>query len=83
MPTNPLLTLTAKQLRRAVRVRERIDGLEKKLDLILGVQSPGKSDSSPARSRRKRRLSVGARARLSAAAKARWKKVKARGGKSL
>jgi len=83
MLTNPLLTLTTSELKRALGIRQRIASLEMELGRVLDVQLPGKADSSPARSGRKRRLSVAARARLSAAAKARWKKVKARGGKSL
>ena len=83
MLTNPLLNLTAKQLRGAVRVRERIDGLQTQLERILGAPKPETADPSPKRRKMKRKMSAAVRARLSAAAKARWKKVKARGGKSL
>ena len=83
MPTNPLLTLTAQQLKRAVRVREKIESLENKLARILGAETPPDADSGPKKAKRRRKMSVAARAKLSAAAKARWKKVKARGGKSL
>jgi hypothetical protein len=83
MPTNPLLTLTAKQLKRAVRVRERIESLENKLDRILGTETPPAAVSGARKAKRRRKMSVAARAKLSAAAKARWKTVKARGGKSL
>jgi hypothetical protein len=83
MPTNPLLDLTTNELKRAVGIRQRIANLEKELGRVLGVQSPGKADSSPTKPKGKRKMSATARARLSAAAKARWKMVKARGGKSL
>jgi hypothetical protein len=83
MPSNPLLNLTANQLRRALRVRERIDKLQAQLGLILAAQERETSDPPPKRGKIKRKMSTAARARLSAAAKARWKKVKARGGKSL
>src|SRR5204863_8526436 len=83
MPTNLLLNLTVKQLRGAVRVRERIDKLQTQLGRILAAQGPETADPSPKRRKMKRKMSAAARARLSAAAKARWKKVKAKGGKSL
>src|SRR5918996_1114396 len=82
MPTNPLLNLTVKQLRGAVRVRERMEDLQSQLDRILGVQDSRTADSFPKRRKRRRKMSAAARASLSAAAKARWKRVKARGGKS-
>jgi hypothetical protein len=83
MPTNPLLNLTAKQLMGAVRIRERIDKLQGQLERIMGVQETETVDAFHKRRKRRRKLSPAARARLSAAAKARWKKVKARGGKTL
>jgi len=83
MPTNPLLAITAAQLRQAAEIREKIDDLERELDQILGVEPLELAASSPRRRKRRRKLSRAARARLSAAAKARWAKVKARGGKSL
>jgi len=83
MPSNPLLILTANELKRALGIRQRIDNLEKELGRVLDPQSTGKADLSPKKAKRKRKMSAAARARLSAAAKARWKKVKARGGKAL
>jgi len=83
MPTNPLLTLTTNELKRALGIRQRIASLEMELGRVLDVQLAGKADSSPTKRQKKRKMSAAARARLSAAAKARWKKVKARGGRSL
>jgi len=75
---NPLDELSLQQLKQAVAVREKIEGLEKELRRIIGGQpSTAKAGASP----RKRKMSAAARAKISAAAKARWAKFRAKKGK--
>ena len=66
-----LLSLTTKQLRRAVSLKTKIDALNKKLASLLG--SPA---STPAKAPKKRGMSAAGRARVAAAQKARWAKIK-------
>jgi hypothetical protein len=66
-------SLSLQQLKQAVRIREQIDDLEKELGRIVGVRSDTAINSVPSR---RRRLSTKARNRISAAAKARWAKVR-------
>jgi len=78
MQSNILTKLSVKILKRAVAIRERIDGLQRDLDRITGAQAaPVKNGAL--RRRQKRRMSAAARAKISAAAKARWAKRKGRG----
>jgi hypothetical protein len=69
--------LSAKQLRKAANLKDKIAGLEKELTKLLGsapvLANP--RESKPAR--KKRRMSAAGRARIAAAQKARWAKVKA------
>src|SRR6266496_2078795 len=74
MQSNPLTTLSVKNLERAVALRERIDGLQRDLDRIAGAQSAPVKNDAPRR--KKRRMSAAARARISAAMKARWAKTR-------
>src|SRR6266571_543762 len=78
MQTNLLANVSIQQLKEAVTIREKMDGLEKELNRIVGGQSPTARNAAP---RRKRRLSAAGRAKLSAMMKARW--VNRRKGKSL
>jgi hypothetical protein len=64
-----LLTLTSAQLKHAASLKDQIAKLEKKLTAILG--SPA-SQAAPAR----KGMSAAARAKIAAAQKARWAKVK-------
>ena len=77
MQTNLLTNVSIQQLKQAVTIREKIDGLEKELNRIVGGQSPTTRNAAP---RRRRRLSAAGRAKLSAMMKARW--VNRRKGKS-
>ena len=70
-----LANLSAEQLRRAAAIKEQIESLEKELQQIFGA--PSKADSPLPPRKKKRRMSAAARAKISAAAKARWAKVKA------
>jgi hypothetical protein len=73
MAINSLKDVSVEQLRRAIAVKERIEGLENELQSIL---EPARVDGGQGVSTR-RRMSSEARARIAAAARARWAKVKA------
>jgi hypothetical protein len=71
-----LQNLTVKQLRKVVAIKERMERLEAKLASISGGNS---ADAAPVvRRRRRRKMSPAARARIAAAQRARWAKVKGR-----
>ena len=65
-------SVSAEQLRRAAAIKEQIDTLESELGKILGGAVEAGSG--------KRIMSASARARIAAAQKARWAKVKGTGG---
>src|SRR5262249_50528156 len=71
-PMNTLANLSAKQLRQAAQLKERIDSLEAELVRVLGATS---ASGIPTR----RRMSAAAIAKISAAQKARWARVKKAG----
>jgi hypothetical protein len=66
-----LSSLTANQLRNAADIKEKIDALNKELASILGASSP-----VSAKTPKKSTMSAAARAKIGAAQKARWAKVK-------
>ena len=66
--------LSVQQLRKAASLKEKIQSLEKELGKLLG--STAASVSSPAPKVKKFTMSAAAKAKISAAAKARWAKVK-------
>jgi hypothetical protein len=74
MPITSLRDLSVTQLRKAAAIKERIEELEKDLTGILGIPEALTVGGIV---RRHRRMSAAARARISAAAKARWAKVNA------
>ena len=59
-----------KALQEAVSIRRQIDALEKRLSSILGTAVPGSATRQG-----RRRMSVATRAKLAAAARARWAKL--------
>ena len=69
MQNNILTTLSVKSLKKAVAIRERIDGLQHDLDRIIGAQTVPIQKSA---SRKKGRMSAAARASISKSMKARW-----------
>ena len=76
MTNTSITSLSAKQLRRAADLKERIENLQHELSQLLG--SFGSNEpTTPAKSKKKRTMSAAGRARISAAAKARWAKVRA------
>jgi hypothetical protein len=76
MQTNPLANLSLKKLKRAVAVREKIERLE----TLLGRMLDGGSSRAAAPPKR-RKLSAAAKAKISAAAKARWQRFRAQKAK--
>ncbi len=67
-----ILDLTSEQLRKAAQIKEQIASLEQQLEKLLGEKGSGRASNSG--------MSPAARAKISAAAKARWAKFRA--GKS-
>jgi hypothetical protein len=74
MQSNPLADISLQQLNQAIAIREKIEKLETELGRMLGDQSG--PTAAPNIKRKKRKMSVAARAKISAAAKARWAKRK-------
>ena|SRR5207245_944791 len=68
-----LTDLTPKQLRQAADLKERIDSLQHDLSQILGAVAP--TNLAPA-AQQKRKMSAAGRARIAAAARVRWAKIK-------
>jgi len=68
-----LSILSVKQLRKAATLKEKIQSLEKELGQLLGSSATPAAHSGP---RKKYKMSKAGRARISAAAKARWAKLK-------
>ena len=74
MGENILTRLTGAQLKRAAAIKERIEQLERELTSTLGIPE---ALTVGGVIRRRRKMSAAARAKISAAAKARWAKVRA------
>lgn len=71
-----ILQLTPSQLRQAASLKEKIASLEKELAAILGATATaGKAPVAKA-VKTKRKMSAAGRARIAAAQKARWAKIK-------
>jgi len=68
-PMNTVRNVSIKQLKRAVIIREKIDSLQRELTQILGGEIPIRRVG-------KRKMSAAARARIGAAQRVRWAKVK-------
>jgi hypothetical protein len=73
-----LNSLSVSQLRKAVDLKEKIEHLEAQLASIVVV-----TKMPQATSKKRRRMSASGRARIAAAARARWAKVRAAGKKRL
>jgi hypothetical protein len=72
---NSFSDLSAQQLRRAAAIKEKIQSLENELNRIFGPRAKAVPQSAV---KLKRKMSAAARKKISAAAKARWAKIKAR-----
>jgi len=80
--------LSLAQLRKMIKIRERIDTLETQLEKLLGESASAGDGAAPTSGKvdgrkRKRTMSAAHRAKLAKAAKARWKKAKAAGKRTL
>jgi len=71
---NSLANLSAKQLRQAAGIKVKIDALQKKLNRVLKATDGNEPAKAP---RKRRRMSAAGRAKIAAAARARWAKVRA------
>ena len=69
-----IANLSAKQLRRAAAIKDKIQSLENKLKHILG--SPAKAVTVAVPKRKRYKMSAAGRAKIAAAQKARWAKAK-------
>jgi len=71
--------LSAKQLRQAATIKEKIDSLESELNRLLGTEvSNGRTSNLATDGRKKKRtMSAAAKAKIAAAQRARWAKVRA------
>ena len=67
------MNLSASQLRRAADIKDKIEALQRKLAWLVG--STGDAAAAP---RKRRKMSAAGRARIAAAARARWAKAKGR-----
>jgi len=67
--SNPLTELSVQQLRRALEIKQAIQDLKTELVQLFGLEQTG---AGPAPGPRKRRMSAAAKAKISAAQKARW-----------
>jgi hypothetical protein len=68
-----ITNLSVQQLRQAATLKERIQSLEKELNHLLGSSAAPAVATAP---KKKWKMSAAARAKISAAAKLRWAKVK-------
>jgi hypothetical protein len=73
-----MINATPKQLRRAAKIKERIDVLQDKLSVLLGGDFPSSAAGRGPGRPRKRKMSAAGRAAIAAAARARWARY--RGG---
>jgi hypothetical protein len=69
---NSITNLSPAQLRKAADIQEKIQSLQKELGQILG----GSADTAVTEAPKKRKFSAAARAKMRAAQRARWAKIK-------
>jgi hypothetical protein len=76
-----LVNITPRQLRKAAKLQERIQGLQKELGQLLGRSGETAATQAP----RRRKISAAGIARIVAATKARWARIRAakRGAKAI
>ncbi|MGD0261126.1 MAG: hypothetical protein ABSD29_15045 [Verrucomicrobiota bacterium] len=68
-----MINATPKQLRKAAKIQERIQSLQKELGQLLGGSDETAAIEAP---RKRRKVSAAGRARMRAAQKARWARIK-------
>jgi ribosomal protein L15 len=69
-------SISASQLRRAADTQDKIESLQIELGKLLGDGSAGATVSTASK-RKRRKMSAAARAKIAAAQRARWAKVRA------
>ena len=72
--SSSLTGLTAAQLRAAANLKDKIVSLQNELHKVLGSSTKPVAATAP---KQRRKMSAAGRARIAAAAKARWAKIKA------
>ncbi len=75
--------LSSAALRKAIKVKIRIEALEARLQRLLGSGPETRGRVKTTKPGRKRRMSASARAKMAAAARARWAKARAAGKNRL
>jgi len=78
-----MINLSSKQLRQAADLKEKITALELEFSTILGGNGNGTPSPFKAPKTAKKGMSAAGRARIVAAQKARWAKVKGKTGKTV
>ena len=73
--SSSITNLSAQQLRRAANIKDKIQSLENELGRILGASTKAFTSVAP---KKKGKMSATGRAKIAAAARARWAKVKGR-----
>jgi len=68
------MNISASQLRRAADIQDKLESLQSDLNKILGGWSATNSNTNP---RKRRTMSAAAKAKIAAAQRARWAKVRA------
>lgn len=69
-----MINLTASQLRQAANLKEKIAGLENELAQLMGTKAASTATAKPAK---RGGMSAAGKARIAAAQKLRWAKIKA------
>ena len=69
------MNISATQLRRAADIQDKIESLQNELGKLLGNGSAITADA-PKPERKRRKMSAAARAKIAAAQRARWAKVR-------
>jgi hypothetical protein len=77
------MDLSTRNLEKALSIRRQIDALQRRLtSLVSSVGSGVGAGTSPRRRTGRRKMSAASRAKIAAAARARWARVKAGRGKA-
>jgi len=73
-----ITSLSPTQLRKAADIQEKIQSLQEELGQLLGgeTSTPAQPNEAPTAKRKKYKMSAAGRARIAAAVRARWAKVK-------
>jgi hypothetical protein len=71
--SSSITNLSAQQLRRAANLKDKIQSLQSQLEKIVGSSTKPVAVAAP---KKKRKMSAAGRAKIAAAQKARWAKIK-------